>query len=350
MADQLIEARRLADAIRFSGDLPAEGAVLNDDGSLRLRSFFQHNELLISEAVTPTLYGVLAAAASRLCMCEEQIEAYVYADPQIQASCMVRGADRCLIRLSSGLVTLLSPDELAFVVGHEVGHHLLRHSKHAIEQASAEYLMAKRAGEISADRLGLIACGCIETAIRALMKSLSGLPDQMIRFDVGRYLTQFGDNALPTIMHPQTHPSMAVRCRALLWFASAPSSLAGTLQADDKRSVDGRVARDLVRFIDAEIHEEIEMAEHQLALWMAVEAIVADGRLSRLEREWLGETFGPSLATRVVSLLSDQSSSDALRVASERSASALDVLRRLVPSTWQERQRRAQALVSRKPH
>ena len=107
--------------------------------------------------------------------------------------------ERPLILLNSGAIDLLTPDELLFVIAHEVGH---IKSDHVLYYQIAEYipiigeivgaatfgigeifgaglqialLRWKRTAEYTADRAGLLVCRDAEVALRTLMK-LAGLP------------------------------------------------------------------------------------------------------------------------------------------------------------------------------
>ena len=62
---------------------------------------------------------------------------------------------------------------------HELGHFLLSHTIENII-SSKETLIALRAKEISVDRIGLWACRDIKIAIRTIIKTLSGLPENSI--------------------------------------------------------------------------------------------------------------------------------------------------------------------------
>lgn len=109
------------------------------------------------------------------------------------------GSERPLIVLTSGAVDLLSPEELLYVIGHEVGHiksgHMLYHImglyisefSAIIGQATlgigsivgigleVALLYWCRMSEFTADRAGLLACQNSKAAISALMK-MSGVP------------------------------------------------------------------------------------------------------------------------------------------------------------------------------
>jgi Zn-dependent protease with chaperone function len=111
------------------------------------------------------------------------------------------GVTRPLIVITSGAVDLLTPEELLFVIAHEVGH---IKSAHVFYYEIAEFLPRigeivgaltfgvgeaigaglnlallhwKRMSEFTADRAGLLACQDAEVALRTMMK-LAGLPSK----------------------------------------------------------------------------------------------------------------------------------------------------------------------------
>jgi hypothetical protein len=350
MSDPFECARRLADSVRFGGEIHHAAGVTDVSTHVeRLRSFFRHNELRITESVTPGLFAVLSEASRRLLLHPERVEAFVYESSEFQASCILQPGDRCLIRISSRCVDLLSPHELQFVVGHELGHHLLSHFQSPSPKESLEGQMAARASEISADRMGLIACGSLEVAIRALMKSVSGLPDRFLRFDVNQYLAQFTDSQLSSLSTPLTHPSMGVRCRALLWYASAQCALDGRMEQRERLAIDERVLRDLNHFIDASAQIEIQRRERDFAMWLAIAAITADGRFTRAEQAWLADKFGNDSTLSVVSMLKDLPPTEVQALVLQKRAAALEELKTAVPHSWQARVEGAQKFVRSKP-
>jgi Zn-dependent protease with chaperone function len=109
------------------------------------------------------------------------------------------GVERPLILLYAGAIDLLTPEELLYVIAHEVGH---IKSQHVLYYQIAEFIPVigeivgaatfglgeifsaglqvallrwKRMSEYTADRAGLLACKDAEVALRTLMK-LAGLP------------------------------------------------------------------------------------------------------------------------------------------------------------------------------
>ena len=121
-------------------------------------------------------------------------ELYVSQDPEVNA--MALGTDKPFIVLSSSIVELMDPEEIRFVIGHELGHVL---SGHSVYRTMLFYLvnMAQRLAlvpfawiglkaviwgleewyrksELTSDRAGLLATQDVEAARRALMKTAGG--------------------------------------------------------------------------------------------------------------------------------------------------------------------------------
>jgi Zn-dependent protease with chaperone function len=127
-------------------------------------------------------------------------ELYVTQSPVAQA--MALGQSKPFIVLYSGLVELMDPEEVRWVIGHELGHVLSGHATYrtmlfyliGLAQRLALFPIAwiglrgviwaleewYRKSELSSDRAGLLATQDVEAARRALMK-LAG----------GRHLAQF---------------------------------------------------------------------------------------------------------------------------------------------------------------
>jgi Zn-dependent protease with chaperone function len=78
---------------------------------------------------------------------------------------------------SSALIEAFDDQELAFVVGHELGHHMFSHHEVPVSQLSRESQLEagvvlelyawSRYAEISADRAGLACVGELDSAARA---------------------------------------------------------------------------------------------------------------------------------------------------------------------------------------
>ena len=135
------------------------------------------------------------------------------------------------IVLNSGLVDKLTEDEMGFVIGHELGHLISVHSvfnriMEFIYPAGAPlfltgiYHLWANLGEMSADRVGLLAVTDFETAISAMFKMSCGL--DMMRFQVNssNFMAMTDGIITDMMTSPQnfledTHPVFPVRIKAL---------------------------------------------------------------------------------------------------------------------------------------
>jgi Zn-dependent protease with chaperone function len=146
----------------------------------------------------PDLTQIITAACATLDL-PFVPDLYIAGSGELNAS--TAGVKRPLICVTSSAIGGLTPEELLFVIAHEVGH---VKSNHVLFYQIADYfpviagalgdvtfnvgkllstplevalLRFKRMAEFTADRAGLLACQDLETGLRALMK-LAGLPQK----------------------------------------------------------------------------------------------------------------------------------------------------------------------------
>jgi len=189
-----------------------------------------------------TMHRQLADVASVLDAAEPP-ELFVRADPY--PSAVTIGMDKPVIVVNSALVELLDEEEMAFVLGHELGHAL---SGHAVYQTLLRRLLVltgvlgsvplgglglrliiaalmewSRKAELSADRAGLLATQDPAVAFRVHMKLASGGHlddlDTTSFFDQGREYDEAGDlrdSVLKMLLvETRTHPFAVVRAAEL---------------------------------------------------------------------------------------------------------------------------------------
>ncbi len=125
-------------------------------------------------------------------------ELYVHRSDRLEATTL--GSDQPILVLSSECIDKLSPSELAFIIGREIGHILCDHILYrelgvifpqlmdtlssvtlglsGLISASLRYALFhwSRMSEYTADRAGLLACQEEEVAFRVLAKQ-AGLPE-----------------------------------------------------------------------------------------------------------------------------------------------------------------------------
>ncbi|MCC6748221.1 MAG: M48 family metalloprotease [Deltaproteobacteria bacterium] len=161
---------------------------------------------------------------------EEPLETYVYPEVQFNAAAVRPERGRFFVILSAGLLEAFEADELRFVVGHELGHHLFQHHRIPVPPLLAELgrndpgfalrLFAwQRYAEISSDRAGLFCAGRLEPAAHALFKLASGLRGARVKVRIDQFLAQVGD-----LREESERVAKADEPIRSDWFASHPFS------------------------------------------------------------------------------------------------------------------------------
>jgi Zn-dependent protease with chaperone function/uncharacterized tellurite resistance protein B-like protein len=189
--------------------------------------------LKITRGMMPALYDVTDRCA-RVLKLSKEIEVYVNQDSHFNAACYPPAKDRILLVLTSSLVEKFSQQELAFVIGHEIGHYLFEHTRFPVD-----YILSNHGGqlapvhamklyswirnaEVTADRVGMLCCRDFATAARTFFKLSSGVTSSVFQFSVEDYLAQLEDlrnEVSQQETDPQdwfsTHPFNPMRLKAL---------------------------------------------------------------------------------------------------------------------------------------
>src|SRR5258708_23662557 len=166
-------------------------AGLFSDRSLRL--MFLASSVRASEQQFPHLYQTMLDGAYVLDL-PRVPELFITQDPRVNA--MALGTDKPFIVITTGMVDLMDPEEIRWVIGHELGHVL---SGHSVYRTMLFYLVGLasrlalvpfawiglkavilgleewfRKSELSCDPAGLLAGQDVPAARRALMKLAGG--------------------------------------------------------------------------------------------------------------------------------------------------------------------------------
>lgn len=337
----LTDARNLAEKYRYPGDTPQRAVGQTAQAAQKVKRALSSSGLQMTQALTPKLYQSLLMACENLKIPLQIVCAYVTSSPVLQAQCFEADDDNCVINISSGLINLLSSNEITFVIGHELGHHILRHNQEHERLASIENLMNQRAKEISVDRAGLIACQSLESSLRATMKVISGLPDEFIRFDTSNFINQLRtadrkDAALSDSL--KTHPSLVLRARALLWFSmNNKIPLDGVYGTMDLEKINDWVKKDLDRYIDKPAREKITTIETDLFFWTCAKTAALKGRLTKEDRQKLCAEFGEDNEKKLIAAIGDMSVDEVAEFLNQKIAEASEELARLVPGSISRR-------------
>ena len=342
MSDELVKARTFANTVRYSGDkLRAKDSANRSNDEIN--SFFSMNSMLINPLVTPAISKSINNVIHRLQIPKKSVKAYVYASPDIQAECHAGDDVDCVIRLSSGLIDILDNREIEFVIGHEIGHFIYSHGLAAAlnRNKSLEFSIQQRAQEISADRIGLLACNSLDHSIRAMMKTMSGLSSKYLNFNIGAFLSQLSNTEQfkSQIDINSTHPSILIRCRALLWFSMSETFKSGKqdYQANEVKKLNNKIKRDIDKFVDSIAREKIEKLKHDVALWLCASKIIEDNTFNNAEQKIFSDMFGEELLGKLKNFLTGHNNASSVKKSvSDKLGAAINSLQGEIPASFDE--------------
>jgi len=314
------DSRQRIESLRFKNDSPANAGVRSDRAGLEAyQEELRCKNLASSTRIVPEIFPEIGRAIEdvrKKLIPDYTVDAYVRNSSEFQACCFPGSGKSISIALTSGLIQLSSMDELRFVIGHELGHHLLGHHAYPQPDSSANQveklniLALSRAAEISADRVGFVAVSKKEHAYRAVLKLATGLPDKFIRFDLSAYLKQARDlreRGGSEYGLLSSHPACTTRMRALLWFEmSTPyhhwcrQKGSGTLSSE---MLDKKVAKDMAAVSGFRLAEINKKEANSAMRWGVLSLFVSDGHLSKEEQVLLKQTFSNEVAEDLLSFL-----------------------------------------------
>ncbi len=183
------------------------------------------NALRVHQSQFPDIYRIFQDHATRLGISKANL--YIKQDPFLNAYTL--GFQTCTVILSSALVEQLTRKELAFVLGHELGHFAAGHTKLSTlfnpigtNNVISNFIFGfwNRKCEYSSDKCGLILTKDIDSSISALIKLAIG--EKLFRdLDMEGYIEQIkvSDNKITTMSETlSSHPYITNRIKSLLVF------------------------------------------------------------------------------------------------------------------------------------
>ncbi|MDX6769995.1 MAG: M48 family metallopeptidase, partial [Elusimicrobiota bacterium] len=242
------------DAIRLRSERRGMEALLGDPAVKRacdaaragLAGDLQRRRLLsealrVTDKLMPEFAALLKKAQALAGPAGRVVEAFVHDDAKLNAACMDAGDGRVYLLFTSRIVERMTPGELLFVAGHELGHAAFRHhdlpatallrGAKGLTQAQALALMSwSRRAELSCDRVGFLCCRSLSDAASALLKLTCGLGEPHVKLDLEALKTQMADiTSLTAGVEASedwlsTHPYSPLRAAALAEFAAAPGA------------------------------------------------------------------------------------------------------------------------------
>ncbi len=337
-------ARKIASFVRLSED-KEEDLKFNPRnlkwGEHGKDTMLRHG-VLLSESVTPLLEKRLSSVCETLSIPRENVSAFVYNSADVQADCFIDTPETCVLRFTSGLVNLMNEKEFQFVTGHELGHFLLGHVAYSQNSAdgSSEDYMIRRVKELSADRIGFLSIGSLDESIQAIIKTSSGLGDEFLRFDVSSFLSQTDMISNPSQGESRnsTHPSMLIRCRALLWFSMSVKSVHDVPKTSEHqiRKVNSRVIKDLEKFVDGQILLRKTEFENDIVLWKSALLVFHSGSFRKEVQTRLAKSLGEETLHSIKSFFGLYSRVELLEQIKHRLKDSLASVHREFPSSAKE--------------
>ena len=270
--DQLKECRRRVAGAAFRIPAPELNRELaqstgNRDGALSARM------LRINASLAPVIEEAVVLACRNLGFPREMVDVYVRPQQEINAYSS-RDGDRAVVTLNSRMVEISDLEEIAYVVGHELGHYLLPESNVRTDTQSVEGCMLSRNNEFTMDRIGLLACRSVEKACSSEMKTLSGLSGDFLRVDVSALIDQWREASRSLAASGEwvyaTHPPPGMRAKALVRFhaSDAYRQFIGLSEGEPITTVNEAIGLELDHLVDRKAHAIITDELNKLCGWL----------------------------------------------------------------------------------
>lgn len=300
----------------------------------------------VDEAITPKLYrlGTVLARALRLV---QPLDIFVRPAQEVNAECRPsRKGKRLVMCLYSGLVSSFSSQELLFVMGHEVGHAILKHTDiphirfenpNFSPLEVVRFRALERAHEISCDRFGLLACQDVRVASTALFKLASGLNERWISFDETAYSRHFDElSSMSEFVDledaSRTHPLIPLRVKALVAFSKSEAfaNAFGKTNWSIPTADMERMVETMLSVLDPDVSDlegtDTREAANQFVIDGALMVIAADGEVAAEEVKWLEQLLSKQLSGEA--LARDVFNPDFQRKVSDQLDSNAEILRK----------------------
>lgn len=286
--------------------------------------------LRVHKSSVPTIHEATVRVLDRLTI-DAFPEVFVRNDESPNAFALNPSNDeRLVIILNSGIVKLLTPIELEFVIAHELGHFGMSHRQLDLhddhpssELAFFQAQSHQRCQEISADRIGLIGSPSIDVAAKVIIKLASGLADDQLQIDVPAFISQLDRDSNEVSRDwelSMSHPSLPLRLWALIQFshASIYNTIAdkGTFgQSMDE--IESRIVEQFNSLGDGRLSTLEEDCYSDAVLWSAMALILHDNLIEKDEQLLLKQLVGEQFAGKAIEFVREHGKQSALNKLSE---------------------------------
>lgn len=250
------DIQELYQEYNVGGYLSTQEAGIRQWGS-SLRDRLLKDGVLLNHVISPRIYRIVAQVQGALGL-EGEFEVFCGRSVEVNAFAhldLVDAQPRHIIGITSAALENLEDDEIAFLLGHELGHFIFGHNRllGLLNQdpqsnritvlpylGECLFLRWRKKSEVSADRLGLVAAKSFTAGARALVKAGFGLSDRNLDLNVDSLLRQVESiKDKPEIVEAayRSHPLLPLRLKALHLFAETAGqdpAAAASARVDDE--------------------------------------------------------------------------------------------------------------------
>lgn len=206
-----------------------------------LYSYLLNNCVSITSGTMPRINSIIEKVFSNIQIQKDIIEFFLLSDAAPNAFTIENPSkhDRYYVVVTSGLINLLSDDELCFVIGHEIGHVLRQDTQierlltFVFPQEDTIPLVLqhtirlwRQLAELGADSWGFSACHDFEISMSALNKIVLGVGYERLHTSVNDLLTYHKGLLEKLRDQPNllTHPGLSIRIANLDYWANSENS------------------------------------------------------------------------------------------------------------------------------
>lgn len=327
----------IAESVRYVDDIKLKHIKYNSIHIKKYEADLALNSIKISEDITPEIYKSLEEVCKNLKIDINSVSAYVTSSPDIQATVRSNDKNNCVVTLTSAIVNLLDFEEMKFIIGHEIGHFLLSHNiEERMNENSHEGFIKSRGSEISVDRIGLLACKDFDVAMRSIIKTLSGLNQKYISFNIRGFLRQLEKaETLNDISNKfSTHPAFVLRVKALFRFSlSDPCQrIINKTKGTNLIDIDKLIQKDLNKYIDQEIRNDIKESKENILFWGYAYSYIKNESLSKENQADISNKFGELKKDKLINMIKGQSTKAAINNVYKKLLLSLDNFRKVAPN------------------
>lgn len=296
-----------------------------DQSEDKIRSTMEGHCFKVEKRLMGHLYDLLYDVKNKLDF-RDPVDFYITGDASVNAWTIAssREGEPHIVNINSGLINIMTDDELRFVIGHELGHLINKNTEmrrligfvfppEATPPLMLQYKIRlwEQLSELSADRYGYMAVENLDTCLSAFFKMTSGLDVSKINMRLDIYLEE-NLKHLEYFLHDKglsrdTHPVNPIRVQALNLFATSPSDEALQKEMEEIIASLMRISNDEVDYylsyfiasagliainIDGEVtQEEVEAVLNSLAAFQ----IFPRQFLDEVNKQNVAEIFNSSI-------------------------------------------------------